>query len=113
MTVQRPVRATVTVEKTHRGAVTSSSSDSPTLGLLPVEGPPAEVGLEVGQTINTGDYNSVRAVVTVRVPVTANDAAVDAAFDRAQAWATRKLAAVLAQAVEATTGPSSRANPFG
>lgn len=29
---------------------------------------PAEVGLELSRTVNLGDYNSIRAAVTVRVP---------------------------------------------
>ena len=50
---------------------------------------PAEIGLELSRTINLGDYNSIRAAVTVKVPCYKEE--IDKAYTFAEKFAKNRL----------------------
>jgi hypothetical protein len=52
---------------------------------------PAEVAFEAGGTINLGNYESARFMVSIRVPCYRED--VDAAFQTAKAWVEKRAEA--------------------
>ena len=51
--------------------------------------PPLNVGVSLGFTKNTGDYNSLRATVTVNMPCKLED--LDATYEKAKDWVDSKL----------------------
>jgi len=108
----QPVVATSTVEKLHKGKTVEERSKDQTLGLVEVTGPAAEVEVSVGQTVNLGNYDSIRASVTVRLPCTATDEEVERIYERGSIWAQKKLAALLQNAT-ASRGGAAQSNPFG
>ena len=50
---------------------------------------PAEVGLELSRTVNMGDFNSIRAAVTIRVPCYKEE--IDKAYTFAEKFAKNRL----------------------
>lgn len=110
-TGEHKVVAVVKVDHTSHGAIIQSTEDQILLGLVPVEGTPAIVGLSLGDTVNMGNYNGVRAQVSLSLPVPANDAAVEAGFERTHSWVERKLAAVIARGMKAHPNANASANP--
>lgn len=89
--MKREVEGQVTTVERHNGSVVASSQRSMSLGLAAIEGPPAEVGVTLGRTIALGNFEFVRIDVSLKVPCAADDATVDAMYDRAVAWAAARI----------------------
>ena len=56
---------------------------------------PCIVGLEIGATINTGDYSSMRFTVSLRMPSSVKD--IDATYDEVKAWCDSKAEELVGQ----------------
>lgn len=67
-----------------------------------VKNPKAMVGLELGTTINIGDYNSVRVSVSLQVPCEGESVEnIDETYEEALAWVTAKLEATVEEVIPA------------
>lgn len=53
------------------------------------EGPAAEVGFEIGVTLNLGNYESARVAVSVKIPCSPGN--VEPTFDKAKAWVEQQM----------------------
>lgn len=89
------IKGTTKVETTNHGNVLTSEEKELVLGLVRVEGVPAVVRVSLGDTVNLGNYNGVRAEVSISLPLVPNDTEVEAGYTRAVSWVERKLKAVL------------------
>lgn len=82
------------------GAVTDKSEK---LGLVVVEGPHAEVSVEMSFTKNLGNYQSARLQVGVKVPSNIDQPSMDTAFQYAQQWCDEKLQGMVKELEESLT----------
>lgn len=101
---------TWSVERTHRSTVVSQKMNSK---LVPVELPPgkpvAEVKVSLSQTVNLGNFQSVRAEVSVMVPAPATADGIELTYERAARWAQEKVVSLLPP----PPSPAGNHNPFG
>lgn len=59
--------------------------------LLVSDGPFANVGMSIAQTINVGDYNSVRVEVSLHMPCEPNEEAINETQAAVQEWIDSKV----------------------
>lgn len=70
------------------------------LGLVVVEGPLAEVNVELGFTKNLGNYQSARLQVGIKVPSNIQQDALDSSFEYAKQWCDAKLQSMIKELEE-------------
>lgn len=58
----------------------------------PSQAPQCVVRFGVGQTVNIGDYESIRVYVGIDMPSGIDDKSIEATYDRITDWAGKKLA---------------------
>jgi hypothetical protein len=89
---KQPVVANVEVVKNK----SKVKSEQKQVATAEVSGPVANVGFSAAYTHNLGNYENLKVTVSLYLPVPINPAAVDeavldAAFDRVQAWVDKKM----------------------
>jgi hypothetical protein len=87
--------------------VDTPQSDPELLGVHLFQTEPARVAVEMGMTINLGNFESVRISVSLTVPCYSEEK--DAAFDYAKKWVEKRT---LAEANEARKFAGARHNTF-
>lgn len=60
--------------------------------------PLANVGMTVGQTLNTGDYNNIKVSVSLHYPCQIEE--IDATFETVKEWLDTKMSVVMGEIVE-------------
>jgi hypothetical protein len=81
----------------HTGAVTETKEK---VGLLLSDGPVAEVGCDLGYTMNLGNYQSLKIGVSLRLPVNVTPDALDKGYEFVKNWVDGKLTAAINEAKE-------------
>jgi len=94
--------------KTARARVSRKSGDAEVVEYEPVRGlevigHPANVGVSAGQTINVGQYSSVRVEVSLHLPSGTEPADLEATYEFVERWVGTRLQALVAE-VEETFG---------
>jgi hypothetical protein len=75
---------------THKSGASEETEEN--LGeVVATDSPMAEIVVELGHTMNLGNFESLRIHVGIRWPVPANDSAIETAFKGAKAWVEKKL----------------------
>ena len=77
------------------GAVTETQEK---VGLVIYEGPTAQIGCELGYTMNLGDYQSARMTVTLTTPSNIDSESLDKTFQFVKNWCDAKLTQMITDA---------------
>lgn len=85
----KPKAATLVEKKTKGQTVLETHTEETPPGELLTFEPVAEVGMMLGTTINTGNYESVRCEVSIKMPCKASE--IDETYDIAKAWVDNRL----------------------
>lgn len=97
----KPPEGSATMEVEHKHAGTIDEASIAVAGFEEVDNSEAvaHVGVDVSRTINTGNFNSIRVGVSIRVPCAV--ANVNPTFEKALLWSEARLAAKCDEICEA------------
>lgn len=96
-----PAQATMTETHKHKGQVTQEKEEIDLVDPAPGTAeqsilPYCEVGTEMSYTMNLGDFNSCRFVVSLKMPAQAEE--INKVFDYAKSWTEERLAKLVEDA---------------
>lgn len=114
MTTQPEIHTHAQHTDRDRNVTPVESSDQPKVAM---SGETAEVGVEIGGTINTGDFENIRYAVSVKLPCRPDDAALKAAHARAESFCEAAYSAQVRSVQEflakRKSAAAARSRPFG